>query len=154
MRRMRSTLVLLGVVVCACAKKEEAPAAETAAAAPAALTAAMGAGTWDGKTMTSPGDSVTNTWTSFVAADGSGRLAITGSTDTVSFTSTFDADSSMATSSAYNDPSLPAGSPQVMWTSVGRMVGEGKMAGTVTIHPAAKPDSVVTSLRWESTRRP
>jgi len=64
-----------------------------------------------------------------------------------------DADSMIATSVPYTDPTLPKGSPKVMFKAVGRL-RDGKLAGTSTLMVAAKPDSVLGRATWEATRAP
>jgi hypothetical protein len=144
--------ILLAAFVVACAPKEEAAVDSAATAGPAPLTAADMAGTWTGVTMLETSDSVTNRWT--MTGDGTqGKLVSEGSTDTTVATTTYDADSAMATSSPYTDKNLP-GSPTVTFRSVGRLTGPGKMAGTATLMLASKPDSVVARVRWEATKSP
>jgi hypothetical protein len=149
---MRRELLLLPLVL-ACAKTETAQtdSAALSSSSYAPLTAAGIAGTWEGVNMAEGSDSVTSRWT--VTGDGSGQAKFVnaGSTDTVVFTSTFDADSMMSTSPAYEDPAFPVGS--IMFRSVGRL-RDGKLVGNSTIVLADKPDSVVARGRWEATRVP
>lgn len=124
-----------------------------AEAAPAMLTADDVNGTWNGMSMAEVGDSVTSRWTTMRNADGTALFVFEGSPDTVSYTTMFSGDSMVATSEPYNDPDAPAGSPQLMFRSVGRLV-DGKLVGTSAVMLATAPDSVVARGRWEATRAP
>ena len=149
---MRKELLLLPLVL-ACAKTETAQTDSAALSSPssAPLTAAALAGTWQGVNMAEGSDSVIGRWT--VTGDGSGQSKIVneGSTDTVVFSSTFDGDSMMSTSPAYEDPGIPVG--RIMFHSVARL-RDGKLVGNSTIVLADRPDSVVRRGRWEATRVP
>ena len=148
-------VLLVAIVMAACAKSDTAAtdSAALAAAAPAALTADMIAGTWNGTSMAEGSDSVVNRWTVIGGAAGTeGKLILEGSADTIRYTTVFDADSMVATSLPYTPPT-PAGSPQVTFRSVGRLV-DGKLVGTSANMLAAMPDSVVGRVRWEATRTP
>ena len=151
---MRKVL-FLAVAVAACAKTET-PAADTAAAAapppPAALTAADMRGTWNGTTKREGTDS-TATFTVVSTSDSTGKIVFGGSKDSVDFTTKFDADSSIVTSAAYNDPALPKQAPKVVFRSVGRLEG-GKLVGTASVMLASKPDSVIGKSTWEATKAP
>jgi hypothetical protein len=124
-----------------------------AVAEPAGISAADIAGTWTGISMPEVGDSILNRWTLMASPDGAGRLVVDGSTDTVSYTTEFSGDSAIATSAPYTDPAAPAGSPQVMWRSVGRLT-DGKFVGTISFMSVAAPDSVAGRGRWEASRAP
>jgi hypothetical protein len=117
---------------------------------PPALSAAELTGTWNGVNMVEGTDSVTERWT-MVANEQGGGLVREGMKDTVQFLSSFDADSVTATSLAYIDRTNPK--TMLMFKSVGRL-RDGKLAGTVTVMLAQKPDSVIRRLRWEATRAP
>ena len=149
--------VMLLVVVLVDCSKAEAPPADTAAMAPAPapamLTAADVAGTWSGTSMAETGDSVTGRWTVTRVSDTEARLVFEGSTDSVTYAMTYDADSMMATSQPFADPAAPKGSGNVVVRSVGRL-RDGKLVGTSTTMAAAKPDSVIARGRWEATRVP
>ncbi|MGH7695615.1 MAG: hypothetical protein ACRENH_11580, partial [Gemmatimonadaceae bacterium] len=98
---MKKAMLLAAFAVFACAKSET-PAADSpaVAAGPAPLTAADVAGTWTGMTMMETSDSVTNRWT--VTGDGTnGKFKSELSKDTVTTTTTYDADSMIVTSSPY-----------------------------------------------------
>jgi len=155
MRTALGSVVLLAVVAVGCAKKEEAPPPDTTAPvamAPAPLTAADVAGAWKGMTMATSSDSVTARWG--MSGDGNtGKILVEGSKDSIAYTTTYAGDSLMATSVAYTDPTLPKGTPKVTFVSVGRL-SNGKLAGTVTLHLASKPDSVIGGGRWEATKAP
>lgn len=152
MRALLALLALGTMTVASCGSREEVPASGAAAAT---FKAEQAAGTWIGTTYAVAGDSALATWVSTQQPDGSGKLAVTLPVpDTIAFTSTFDADSMMGTSEPYKDRTLPAGSPRVIWKSVGRMTADGKLAGTTSLRPADKPDSVIQTMRWEAARKP
>ena len=153
---MRKVL-LLAVAVVACSKAET-PAVDTAAAAPpppaapAALTAADVRGVWNGTGKREGSDTVT-TFTVISTSDSTGKIVIAGLKDSVSTTTKFDGDSMIVTSSAYKDPSAPKNAPPVTFRSIGRLK-DGKLVGTASLMPAAKPDTVVARVNWEATRAP
>ena len=153
---MRKVL-LFAVAVVACSKKET-PAADTAAAAPpppaapAALTPADTRGVWNGTGKREGSDSSV-AFTIMSVTDSTGKMVLAGSKDTVMTSAKFDADSTIVTSSPYNDPLAPKGSPKVVFRSVGRLK-DGKLVGVASIMPAAKPDTVVAKVMWEATRAP
>jgi hypothetical protein len=141
-------------VLAACATNE-APQEDTAAAMSddtAMLTAADVTGTWTGTTWAMEGDSVLSRWTRHTVNDSMAHLMLEGSTDTISFQTTYDADSLIAVSDAYTDPDMPE--TPVTFRSVGLLQPDGKLAGTVAIRLASNPDSVVQRARWESSRTP
>jgi hypothetical protein len=98
-------------------------------------------------------DTATVRWTSISTETGAEVKVVTqGTTDTVVYTRTFDADSLMATSAPFTPPQ-PPGSAPVINRAVGRLV-DGKLMGTFVTTLAATPDSVVMRGRWEATRAP
>jgi hypothetical protein len=142
--------MLLAAFVVACGPAEE-PATDTAAmASTAALSAADLAGTWNGTTMMEGTDSVVARWTVTSATGADGRVVFEGSTDTVMFTHSFDADSFVGMSTPYADPTMPG--TQVTTRAVGRLIA-GKLVGTATTMLASNPDSVVSRSRWEATKQ-
>ena len=150
---------LLAVLVAACAKKET-PAADTAAAAvtpppppaPAAMTPADLRGTWNGTTKREGSDSAT-TFTVVSTSDSTGKFVAAGSKDSVSFTTKYDADSSITTSAPYTDPTMGKKAPKVIFRSIARLK-DGKLVGTANVMLASKPDSVVARSTWEATKAP
>ena len=149
---------LLAALVLACAKKE-APPADTAAPAPPpppppppALTAADLKGTWNG-TAKREGDTTAVAFTVTSVTDSTSKITFPSNKQTVDVSIKLDADSMIATSKPYNDPSMPKGSPKVTFRSVGRMK-DGKLAGASSIMLASKPDSVVAKSTWEATKAP
>lgn len=151
---MRKGFILLAAIV-ACSKTET-PATDTAATAaaptPAALTVADLQGTWNG-TSTRTGTDSTLAWTITSVTDSTAKLVFAGSKDSVMYTTRVDADSMIAMSAPYMDPEAPKDAPAVMFRSVGRLK-DGKLAGTVAIVLASKPDSVVGTGTWEATKAP
>ncbi|HYW30500.1 MAG TPA: hypothetical protein VE869_03255 [Gemmatimonas sp.] len=157
----RLSVVAAALLAVACGSKETpatdsataaAAAAPEAAAAPAMTLASIG-GTWNGQSMAETGDSVTARFTAIGDGSGNGKFVSEGSKDTVMFTITIDGDSSISISKPYKDATMPKGTPDVMWRSIGRMSGD-KLVGTSAIMLAAKPDSVIGRGRWEATRAP
>jgi hypothetical protein len=152
---MRKSILLAALVVAACAK-EEAPVVDSAATAappaPAALTPADLAGTWTGTVKREGTDSVTQ-FTTTRTSDSTGVFIPAGSPDSIAYTVRYDADSMIVTSVAYTDPSLPKGTPEVMFRSIGRLK-DGKLAGTSALVLASKPDSVLSRSTWEATKVP
>ena len=149
---------LLALLVAACAKKEQ-PAADTATPAPpppppppAALTAADVKGTWNGTSKRND-DTTTNKWTVTSVTDSTSKITFAVNKQSVDVSTKFDADSMVATSKPYNDPTLPKGAPKVTFRSVGRLK-DGKLVGTAKIMLAAKPDSVLGTASWEATKAP
>src|SRR5207237_8023739 len=120
--------------------------------APTPLAPADGAGTWNGTTYAA-NDSATAHWTVKNTTDSTGTFTPQGAKAGAPYTMKFDGDSLTATSVAYNDPTLPKGTGKVVFTSVGRLK-DGKLGGTVVVHLASKPDSVVMRARWDATKAP
>ena len=148
---------LLALLVVACAKKEQ-PAADTSTPAPPpppppppALTAADVNGTWKG-TSKVEGDTATSSFTVTINAS-TAKVTDAKTKQSVEYVVKLDADSMIATSKPYNDPSLPKGTPKVIDHTVGRMK-DGKMVGVTTLVLASKPDSVVGKGNWEATKAP
>ena len=148
MRRVLAVAAAVSLVACA---QSESSMADSAAMAPAALTADMVVGTWNGVSMAEGSDSVVGRWTAIRTAEGA-KLVSEGSTDTILTTAVFDGDSAISTSQPYT-PAEPAGSPEMMWRSVMRLV-DGKLVGQTAFMLTAKPDSVVSRVRFEATRQP
>lgn len=149
---MRKVLLLLPLAL-ACAKSETAQTDTTPMAmAPAPLTANDVAGTWNGTVMREGSDSVVLRWTIISTTPPEFKMVFEGSPDTLTLTSSFDADSMFTTSPPYDDPSTPT-KEMVIFRSVGRLQ-DGKLVGTSTVMLADKPDSVVARSRWEGTRAP
>ena len=155
MRRTFSLLVAAAAVL-ACSKGETGAADSAAAvpAGPAPLTAAALAGTWTGQSMAEGSDTATARWTA-IATEASAEVKLVDQTspnDTVIYTRSLDADSSMATSAPFT-PKNPPRMPQVINRSVAR-IQDGKLVGTYTMVLASKPDSVVSRGRFEATKNP
>jgi hypothetical protein len=150
-------LLLAAVLLTACSKAET-PAVDTTAttppppAAPAKLTAADVAGTWHGESKIDGKDSVVAKWTSVPTTDSTGKFIYEGSKDSITFSTTFDADSMIATSVAYTNPRTPKG-PKVTFRSTG-WLKDGKLSGKSVTLLASKPDSVLARGTWEATKAP
>ena len=159
MRTLSGGLVMLSLLAACGGSSDDATtmdadsAGMTAEAEPAMLTAEAVNGTWNGTTMGGGGDSVTSRWTYTRNADGTASFVYEGSSDTVSYATVVSGDSIVSTSEPYTPPAAPAGSPQIMVRSVGRLIG-GRLVGTSAVMLATSPDSVVARGRWEATRAP
>jgi hypothetical protein len=148
---------ILALIVAACAKKEPAPDTTTPAPPPPpppppSLTAADVAGTWNG-TSKVEGDTATTAFMVKSTSDSTATLTNPKTKVTVAVSTKLDADSMIATSKPYKDPTIPKVKGNVMFRAVGRMK-DGKMVGTTTIVLASKPDSVVAKANWEATKAP
>lgn len=153
---MRKTILLAAILV-ACSKAETPPA-DTAApamapAAPAPLTAADVAGTWNGTTKVAGTDSVISKWVVKSTSDSTGTLTYEGTKVTVPFKTVLMADSMVATSAAFSPPTAKKGAPKVMFVSTGR-IKDGQLAGTANIVLASKPDSVLARHTFSATKAP
>ena len=107
---------------------------------------------WNGTGKRDGSDSVT-AFTVISVTDSTGKVAFPGRTDSVSTVVKFDGDSVITTSSPYQDPSAPKGSPDVVFRSIGRLK-DGKLVGKAYLSPAAKRDTVVAVVNWEATKAP
>lgn len=148
---MRKLLLLTAVLACARGENAQPDSMAAAMTATATLTAADVSGTWSGVSMADDSDSVTGRWTIVSSGPTDGKYLAEGTTDSVAFTSVFDADSMIATSVAFSNPRF--GSAPVMFRSTGRLQGD-KLVGAAVIVLASNPDSMVTRTRWEATRVP
>ena len=144
----RYLLVLPFVIACGGA---ETPPADSAAAAPAALTEADVAGTWSGTAMMEGSDSVFANWSNMCSA-GTCRFTTTQApADTVVHTYTLAADSMSGSSAPYAEASL--GGTMVTDHWVARLAGN-QVTGTGQVRLAATPDSVVMRYRFTGTKQP
>jgi hypothetical protein len=100
--------------------------------------------------MSEGSDSTMSHWTSTYVNDSTGTLTSSTSSDTISYSVKYDADSMIATSKPYTMTASPKA--PVVFRSVGRLK-DGKLVGTNTITLAAKPDSVVARSHWEATKK-
>jgi hypothetical protein len=149
---------LSALLLAACGTKEEAPAADTAAAmaaAPAAPTMESMAGDFTWVMKAEAGDSVLGKGTSHADADGTGWTVNDATPkDTTKYTGSMVGDSIIDVSAPYTDPNAPKGSGQVTWRFAGKPSADGKtMTGMLTVHPVAKPDSALMRARAEVTRK-
>lgn len=153
-------LLLVTAVLAACSKAEApkadtttamAPAAAPAPPAPAKLTAADLAGTWNGESKPEGKDSVVSTWTVVSVTDSTGTLTYTGSKTKVPYSMKFDGDSMMATSEPYIEPKTTG--PKQVFHAFG-WLKDGKLSGHSTATLASKPDSVLGRVTWTATKAP
>jgi hypothetical protein len=146
-------LVALGCVALAlgCGKKDEAPAADTAAVAPAPmLNLADLAGTWDMKTMREGSDSVLVAYTVTATATTEGWMINLPDRPPVPMRVSVSGDSIMLDAGPYE--SVLRKGVQVTTNTVSHLVG-GKLMGRAVAHYSSGQDTVV-NLRTEGTKRP
>lgn len=145
----RYLLVLPFLIACA---KADTPPADSAAAAPAALTDADITGNWSG-TFHIDGDTaaVSAHW-SDVCGAGTCRLTTTENPkDTVSFSYVIEGDSVRYNAPAHADAAF--GGAMVTDAGVAR-ISAGQINGNGTIRLADKPDSVLATYRFTGTKNP
>jgi|SRR5687768_3655021 len=128
----------------------ETPPADSAAAAPAALTDADVTGTWTGTAIMEGTDSIVAHWTQ-VCGGGTCRGTSQENPDTVVSTYVLAADSSMGTSQPFVDKTMPG--VQLIDNWVARISGN-QVTGTGRFTLAAKPDSVVMRYRIVGSKAP
>ena len=147
---MRRYLLVLPVLF-ACAK-EEAPSADSAAAAmPPAITEADVAGTWTGTATPEAPDTGSFNF-SITCGGGSCRAVLSPMpNDTIMSTYVLAADSSTGTSTPYKDPM--AGGAMVVDHWVARVSGN-QVTGHGWATLADKPDSVVGRYRFTGSKSP
>jgi hypothetical protein len=146
-------LVALGCVALAlgCGKKDEAPAADTMAVAPAPmLNLSDLAGTWDMKTMPEGSDSVLVSYTVTATGTTEGWTINLPNRPPIPMRVSVSGDSLMLDAGPYE--SVLRKGVQVTTTTVSRLTG-GKLMGRAVAHYSVGPDSVV-NLRTEGTKRP
>ncbi len=150
---MRSLLLVPALLLAAaCGEKDAPEEMPPEVTAPAALSAANISGSWSGMTMASGTDSVVSSWTSTATTDSTGVLVFEGATDSIPYSTMFDADSAVFTSNPYIDPAREDGM-MVMWRSVGRLQADGQLRGTVQTMVVGTTD-VVDTGDWHATRAP
>ena len=128
----------------------ETPPADSAAAAPAALTEADVAGTWTGTAILEGTDSIVAHWTQ-VCAGGTCRGTSQEDPDTVVSTYVLEADSSRGVSQPFENTTMPGVMLIDNW--VARVSGN-QVTGTGRFTLAAKPDSVVMRYRIVGSKAP
>lgn len=144
----RYLLVLPFLIACG---GSETPPADSAAAAPAALSDADVSGTWTGTLMAEGSDSVLANWTNICAAGTCKLTASNAPNDTVTSTYTIQADSIVGTSAPYADATMGGTMVTDHWTA--RVTGN-QVTGTGHMNLAATPDSVVMRYRFIGTKQP
>jgi hypothetical protein len=143
-------LLLAVPFLLACARAETPPA-DSAAAAPAALTEADVAGTWSGTLMPEGSDSVLGNWTAQIGG-GTYRLTTAQTpNDTVTGTYTLEGDSSRFSAGPHADPAF--GGAMVIDEGTSRFSGN-QITVTGVTRLAAKPDSILLRFRGVGTRNP
>jgi hypothetical protein len=142
----RYLLVVPFLIACGGA---ETPPADSAAAAPAALTEADLAGTWSGTAMMEGSDSVFANWSNMCSAGTCLFTTTQMPADTVTHTYTLEADSMRGMSSAYAEATM--GGTMVVDHWVARLSGN-QVTGTGELRLAAMPDSVLARYRFIGTK--
>ena len=151
-----TALFALVALTSACAAKEEAPAADTAAAMAAAPTATFesmaGDYTWTMKAEV--GDSVLGTGSSRSEVDGTGySINNARPTDTTRFKGKIEGGNLISESAPYTDPAMPKAVGQVTWRVVAPLPSGTGLSGIVTVSPVSKPDSVLVRARVETVKK-
>lgn len=149
-------LLLLPLVLWACAGEKAPPMDDAAMAAPAALSAADVVGNYTGETMTEGTDTLTY-WTSMAMtnAEGAlvGELVQQAAPDmAVPMVGEISGDSVIWVGGPFTPIGAAADAPQMMWKAVGRATGN-TWNGTV-VWMMAGSDSVTQSGTWTATRTP
>ena len=149
-------LLLLPLVLWACAGEKAPPVDDAAMAAPAALTAADVVGNYTGETMAEGTDTLTY-WTSMAMtnAEGAlvGELVQQAAPDmAVPMVGEISGDSVIWVGGPFTPIGAAADAPQMMWKAVGRAMGN-TWNGTV-VWMMAGSDSVTQSGTWTATRTP
>ena len=152
---MRKTFLWAALLI-GCAKAEtpvDTSATAVAPAAPANLTAADLAGTWNGVSKAEGSDSVLARWTTTSTSDSTGTLTYEGTKTAIPIATRFDADSAIVTSAAFTPPNAKKGAPKVVFTAVGR-IQDGRFVGTSrTYVPNTSQDSAQVRT-FEATKAP
>jgi hypothetical protein len=149
-------LLLLPLLVWACAGEKAPKMDESAMAAPAALTTADVVGNYAGQTMAEGTDTLTY-WTSMAMTnangDLTGELVQAAAPDmAVPMVGTLSGDSVVWVGGPFTPIGAAADAPQMMWKAVGRANGNA-WTGTV-VWMMAGSDSVTQSGTWTATRTP
>ncbi len=149
---MRSALMLLPLLVFACAKSEK-PQSATASVTPAGsatLTEADVAGTWKGTAKAAGTDSVISHWTQICSAGTCRGTSQEDPKDTIPSTYTIAGDSAVGQSQPFAPPGMPG---QIVdhWTV---RIANGKVTGAGRYTLASKADSVVARYTIDGARQP
>lgn len=149
----RFALLCCAALLVGCSKSDSAPAADSAAVAPAppALTAADVAGTWTVRTMSETSDSVLVEYTMTAVGDPSTWTITLPNRPPMAIRVTFAGDSVVTESGPYE--SVLRKGIQVTTRGVSRLVGGELVGTTVARYATTTADSVVT-LRTRGTRAP
>lgn len=148
---MRPALMLLPLLVFACAKSETPQSGSTATAAVSAATLSEAdvAGTWTGTGKMAGSDSVISHWTQ-ICASGTCRETSQETKDTIPSTYTIMGDSAVGQSQPHTVPGM-SGQVVEHWTI--HPTG-GTLTGTGYYTLASKPDSVVARVTFEGAKQP
>lgn len=151
---MRYGILVLALLAGACARADETPAADTAApaaAAPASISLADIAGTWNATATPVGADSVAVSYQMKTSADPAAWTILLPNRPEMPVRVTTDADSIMIANGPYE--SVLRKGVMVTTESVMRLV-DGRLVGTtIARYSGASSDSVV-HLRIEATRAP
>ena len=151
---MRYRILVLALLAGACARADETPAADTAApaaAAPASISLADIAGTWNATATPEGADSAAVSYQMKTSADPAAWTILLPNRPEMPVRVTTDADSIMISNGPYE--SVLRQGVMVTTESVMRLV-DGRLVGTtIARYSGASADSVV-QLRIEATRAP
>lgn len=151
---MRYRILVLALLAGACARADETPAADTAAAAaaaPASISLADLAGTWNATATPEGADSAAVSYQLKTSADPAAWTILLPNRPEMPVRVTTDADSIMVSNGPYE--SVLRKGVMVTTESVMRLV-DGRLVGTtIARYSGSSPDSVV-HLRIEATRAP
>jgi hypothetical protein len=129
----------------------EMPPADSAAAAPAALTEADVAGTWSGTLAAEGSDSVLGNWTVLIGGGTYRLTTLEAPADTVNGTYSLEGDSSRYSSAPYADAMFGG----AMVTDAGTTRIDGNMLTAMgMIRLADNPDSVLMRYKAMGTKNP
>src|SRR5205085_4947398 len=145
----------IAAVAVACAKKEEAPAADTTAAmapapppappAPVAVTDAQVSGTWSGTSSPMNSDSVVSHWTQKCAAGKCEGTSTENKGTTVHSTYVLAGDSAVGKSAPFVNKAMKGAKVIDTWTV---HFSGTNASGTGAMKLASKPDSVVMAYKF------
>jgi hypothetical protein len=150
---MRPALMLLPLLVFACAKSETSKTDTSAmAAAPAAtLTEADVAGTWTGTAKAAGTDSVISHWTQICGGGTCRGTSQEDMKDTIPSTYTIMGDSAVGQTQPYKAPDMKGAEVVDHWTV---HITGNNVTGTGQFTLASKPDSVLARYTFTGAKQP
>lgn len=150
---MRPALMLLPLLVFACAKSETPKTDSSAMAPPPAATLAEAdiAGTWTGTAKAAGTDSVISHWTQICSGGTCRGTSQEDPKDTIPSTYTIMGDSAVGQTQPYKDPAMKGAQVVDHWTV---HITGGNVTGTGQFTLASKPDSVLSRYTFEGAKQP